>query len=146
MGKRDVNGLPGYENPPNLDFSKTDPVKPPQALQLLVKFEQTKLNYSSAERGGTVDAKNIDGDIKVNSVTLGANYWMTKHLRFSVNYIYSMFPDSAPVSPAIAGNPAQTSSQRALAPGNTLAKGVNDDARDTAHALHELLFRVAVAL
>jgi hypothetical protein len=32
-----------------------------------------------------------------------------------------------------------------MAPGNTLPVGVNDEARDGAHTLHELLFRWAVA-
>jgi hypothetical protein len=45
-----------------------------------------------------------------------------------------------------AGGPQQTRDNRALAPGNTLAPGVNDDARDHAHTLHEILTRFASAL
>lgn len=146
LGKRDINGVPGYGNPPRLDFSKADPVEPPQALQLLAKWEQVSLTYSSASRGGVPDPKNIDGDIKVNALSFGANYWATKHVRLSVNYVYDMFPDSAPVSPSAPGGPTQTKANRALAPGNTLAKGVNDGARDNAHSLHELLARFAIAL
>ena len=51
-----------------------------------------------------------------------------------------------PTKATVDGGPVQTSTQRALAPGNTLGAGVNDSARDGAHILHELLFRVAVAL
>jgi phosphate-selective porin len=145
LGNRDINGLPGVQNMPHVDFSKPDPVTPPRALQLLVKWEQIRLNYSSARHLGTPDKQNIDGDIKVDAFSLGANYWLTKHLRFTVNYVLNMFPDSAPVKASPAGGPAQSSTQRALAPANTLAAGVNDDARSNSHVLHEILARAAVA-
>lgn len=146
FGKRDINGVPGYGNPPRLDFSKPDPVVADRALQLLAKWEQLSLSYKSASRSGTPDPKNIDGDIKVNALSFGVNYWATKHVRFTLNYVLNMFPDSAPVSPSAAGGPQQTPDQRAQAPGNTLAKGVDDHARDNAHTLHEILARFAIAL
>lgn len=145
-GKRDINGMLGYENPSHLDFSKPDAADPPHALQFLVKWEQVKLRYASASRGGAVDPKGIDGDIKANAFSLGANYWFTKHVRFTTNYVLNHFPGSEPVKATAAEGPVQTADQRALAPGNTLAIGTNDKARDGAHVLHELLFRVAVAL
>ncbi len=145
-GKRDINGLLGYENLPHLDFSKPDPANPPHALQLLAKWEQLDLKYASASRGGAVDAKGIDGKIKVNAFSLGANYWYTKHIRLSANYVVNMFPGSEPTKATTTGGPTWSADQRALAPGNTLSTGVNDKARDGAHVLHELLFRVGVAL
>lgn len=145
MGKRDINGVPGYENPAHLDYKKPD-AAPARALQLLVKWEQLRLNYSSASRDGVADAKNIDGDIKADAFSVGANFWFSKHVRLSANYVLNMFPDSAPTKATTMGGPVQTSSNRAIAPGNTLAAGVNDDARDNAHVLHELLFRIAVAM
>jgi phosphate-selective porin len=145
LGNRDINGLPGVQNPPHLDFSKPDPATPPRALQLLAKWEQVRLNYSSARRVGTPDAQNIDGDIKVDAFSLGANYWLTKHLRFTINYVLNVFPDSAPVKASPAGGPAQTAANRALAPANTLAAGDDDDARSHGHTLHEILARAAVA-
>ncbi len=147
VGKRDINGVPGYQNPSHVDFSKPDSATPSRALQLLVKWEQLRLSYSSASRDGAVDSKNIDGDIKVDAFSLGANYWISKHIRLTANYVVNMFPDSAPASATVkGGQPVQSSSQRAIAPGNGLSAGVNNDARDNAHVLHELLFRVAVAL
>ena len=146
LGKRDINGVPGYGNPPRLDWSKTDPVVPEQALQLLAKWEQVSLAYASASRSGTADPKNVDGDIKANAVSFGVNYWATKHVRLSLNYVYTMFPDSAPTSASAPGGPVQTSTNRALAPGNTLGKGIDDGARDGAHDLHEILARFAIAL
>ncbi len=146
LGKRDLSGLPGYENMTHVDFSKPDAAVAPHALQLLAKWEQVHLSYDSASRAGSADVKNVDGDIKVNAFSLGVNYWATKHIRLSANYVLNVFPDSAPTSASAVGSPTQSSNNRALAPGNTLAKGVNDDARDNAHALHELLLRAAVAL
>ncbi len=146
LGKRDVNGLPGYENLPHVDFSKADPVDPPSSVQLLAKWEQVHLKYDSASVAGTKDTKNADGDIKVNALSLGVNYWATKHIRLTANYVLNMFPDSEPTSASQTGGPTQSSSNRAIAPGNTLAKGQNDDARDNAHVLHEFLLRAGVAL
>lgn len=130
MGGRDINGAMGYENPSHLDLKKPD-TTPKQALQLLLKFEQMDVQYIGADVSGT--AGGYDGHIKANVFEVGANYWLTKHLRFSVNYAANMFPDSA------------TADNKAVAPGNALAKGVNDDAKTNAHILHELLFRAAVA-
>jgi len=106
-------------------------------VQLLAKWEQVHLNYESASRAGTADAKNADGAIKVNAFSLGVNYWASKHIRLTANYVLDVFPDST------AGG---SSANRALAPGNTLAKGLNDGARAGAHSLHEFLLRAAVAL
>jgi len=145
LGKRDISGLPGYENMTHVDFSKPDN-RPANAVQLLAKWEQVLLKYDSASRSGAADTKNADGNIKVNAFSLGVNYWLSKHIRLSANYVLNMFPDSAPTSASSMGGPVQSSANRALAPGNTLAKGVNDDARDNAHTLHEFLLRAAVAL
>jgi phosphate-selective porin len=144
LGNRDINGLPGVQNMPHVDFKKPDPA-PERALQLLAKWEQVRLSYSSARRAGTADSNNVDGDIRVNAFSLGANYWLTKHLRVTVNYILNVFPDSAPVSASPKGGPVQTAWQRAQAPANTLVPGVNDNARSTGHVLHEALARFAVA-
>jgi hypothetical protein len=132
LGNRDINGVPGYGNPPRLDWSRADPVVPRQALQLLVKWEQLSLAYRSASRFGVVDAKNVDGQIRVNALSFGMNYWATRHVRLTLDYILDFFPDSAPVG-------TQTSSNRALSPGNSVG-------RPGAHTLNELVARFAIAL
>lgn len=146
VGRRDINGVPGYENPPRLDWNRTDPVVPDQALQLLAKWEQVSLTYQGSSRGGTPDVRNIDGDILVDALSFGANYWATRHVRLSLNYVIDVFPGSAPFRASAPGRPEQTSRNRAVAPANTLAPGVNDAARDSSHSLHEILARIAVAL
>lgn len=149
LGNRDINGKPGYENIPHVDFTKPDAVNPPHALQLLAKWEQVNLTYAGhSKQESAPDPKNVDGNIKVNAFSLGANYWYTKHIRLSVNYVANMFPGSAP-SKATSDTLTNvwSSDQRAQAPANKLAAGTADDvARNSANLLHELLFRVAVAL
>jgi phosphate-selective porin len=144
LGHRDINGQPGYENPSHIDFKKKDPEVPARALQLLAKWEQLNVTYSSASRSGSPNPA-TDGDIKVNAFSLGANYWATKHVRLTLNYVLNMFPDSAPCPASPPGCVKLSTTQRAVAPGNKLDPGVNDDARNTAHMSHELLARMAVA-
>ncbi len=146
FGPRDINGVPGYANPPRLDWTRSDPRTPRQSLQVIAKWEQVALRYESASRGGAADPNDIDGKIRVNAFSVGLNYWATKHVRLSLNYVYDQFPNSAPVKASGAGGPTQTSSNRAAAPGNTIAPGLDDRGRDHAHDLHELLARIAIAL
>jgi len=129
-GKRDINGMPGYENFTRVDFSKNDPADPPWAVQLLARWEMMSLNYKSASRAGTVDARNIDGDIVAHGLGLGANVWFTKHIRTSLNYRVDLFPDAGPGL-----------TNRAQAPNNR--QGAQSG---NAGELHELSFRLAVAL
>jgi phosphate-selective porin len=135
LGNRDINGQPGVSTPAHIDFRKKDPETPARSLQLLLKWEQINATYSSASRTNTANPA-TDGDIKVNAFSFGANYWATKHVRLTLNYVFNMYPDSVP-----GGNAAQ----RAIAPGNTLAAGINDDARVNAHVSHELAARLGVA-
>jgi len=135
-GNAYVNGIPGDQGPTRLDLGKKD-VPPASAVQLLIRWEQLHSEYLGSSRGGTTPS-GIEGNIRVNTLSLGANYWVGRNLRVSANYGLSHFPDSAPSS-------EWTSEQRAQAPGNTLAPGVNDSARSRANTLHELLARVQVA-
>ncbi len=143
LGDHDLLGYPSYQRPLHLDLRVAQ--KPPQhGLQALVRFEQMHLTYSGASRGGAVDPKTPNGDIDVLSVSLGVNYWATRHLRVSLNYGYYVFPGSEPTTASEAGGPVQTASQRAVAPGQNLSKGVDDSARDGAHDVHEISMRVGV--
>jgi phosphate-selective porin OprO and OprP len=138
FGQPFLTGSPGDRKPPRLKLKKPDPGVPPHGVEVALKWEQLRANYESASRSGEPDANNVDGDVKVDVASAGVNYWATRHMRVTVNYVLNMFPDSAPTSKA-------TSAQRALAPGNRLASGIDDDARDSAHTLHEVTARVAVA-
>jgi phosphate-selective porin len=143
LGDRQYVRRPGYYDPPHVDFTK--PLPPTRSsIELLAKFEQLHLVYSSAGRAGTPDSKSPDGDIDANVVSFGVNYWATRRVRVSIDYDLNMFPGSEPLTPSATGNPTQTSAQRAVAPAQQLVIGSNDSAREGAHTLNELTARVAV--
>jgi phosphate-selective porin len=144
-GKPFLTGNPGDQKPPTLDLTKPDPDTPPQAVELAVRWEQLSANYESAARSGAPDSRNVDGHIKANFLSAGVNYWASQHLRLTLNYALNMFPDSGPKSASSSGGSTWSEDNRAQAPGNQLAKAINDDARDDAHVLHEVMARVAVA-
>lgn len=102
------------------------------------------MTYTGNSRGGTLDPLTPDGDINVDTVEFGLNYWATKHLRVGINYSVFLFPSSAPTTATEAGGPVQGPGQRAVAPGQLLAKGVDDGARDNGHDVHEIQVRVGV--
>ena len=143
VGESSVIGYPNYGRPVHLDLSQ--PQRPwKSGLQALAKFEQMRLTYRSDSRGGVPDSRTPDGDIRVDAVALGLNYWLTRHLRVGANFTFYSFPDSAPVTRTSAAGPEQSSVQRAIAPGQLLARGVDDAARDSGHTLEELQVRVGI--
>jgi hypothetical protein len=143
LGSDDIIGYPSYGRPVHVDLAQPQR-KHTQGLQALVKFEQLRLDYSGASRGGTLDSKTPNGEINVDTVELGINYWATKHLRIGFNYDLNIFPDSEPVTPTSAGGPQQGPQQRAVAPAQLVAKGADDGARNSGHTLNELSVRVGV--
>ncbi len=143
VGSQDIIGYTSYGRPIHVDLSK--PQQPPEhGVQGVAKFEQMHLWYEGASRGGAPNSKTPNGDIQVDAVEFGVNYWATKHLRVGLNYAVYLFPDSAPVTPSSAGGPFQTSTQRAVAPGQLVASGADNSARDSSHTLHEISARVGV--
>jgi hypothetical protein len=143
VGSRDIIGFPSYGRPLHADLKA--PERPARhGLQAIARFEKLALAYAGATRGGALDPKTPNGDIEVNAVTVGMNYWATRHLRFGVNYGFYSFPDSAPVTASAQGGPVQTSNQRAAAPAQSLVPGADNDARDNGHTVHEIQARVGV--
>ncbi len=109
-GAINVNGLPGYENPPSPNLNHPDPSSPPQGVELLARFEDLQFTYSGGSRGGgSAPSQPWDGTYTVLAVDVGANYWATRHLRFSLDYMEYIFPgqSSNAVTPAADANRAQ---------------------------------------
>jgi phosphate-selective porin len=143
VGNQSVVGSPNYGRPVHLDPTQSQrPWK--TGVQALAKFEQLHLTYRGSSRSGNPDPQTADGDIDVDALALGVNYWLTRHLRVGINYTFYVFPDSAPVTSTTSGGPVQSAAQRAVSPGQLLAKGVDDTARDSGHTLNEVQFRVGV--
>jgi hypothetical protein len=144
LGNRKMIGFPSTAKPAHVDLDEPSSVVPSHALQALVKFEQLRLEYEGSSRGGVNDPGTPDGDIEVESFSVGLNYWATKHVRVTADYVTYLFPNSEPVSASTKGGPVQTSRNRAQAPAQSILVGSNDAARDGAHTLHEISMRVGV--
>ncbi len=173
FGPRDIPGLPGTFSMAHLDLKKKT-TETPSALYALVKWEQVSLRYdgysnsadttttgAAATRSNTANPAQgaYDGDIKVNALSIGLNYYLTKHLRLTGQWTTYMFPDSAPANwtgappdyATAAVCDAKACANRAAAPAQSLpsAGGTTPvsvlDARKDGHSLHELLFRAQVA-
>ena len=131
-------GLPGYENLPHVDCQQAGPSRPPHALQLLVKWEQLHLNYSAraAGRRGHEERRRRHQGQRVLARRELLGDASTSGPRSTTCSTCSRTRRRS--SGRTADSPAQTRRNRALAPGNTLGKGVNDDARDNAHDVHEI--------
>ncbi len=128
FGKPHLMGAPGRGiHPRTLDFAKQQSELPAQSLEVLLRMEALGATYDGASRGGQAAAGGgLDGDIKIGSLGLGVNYWATRHVRMSANWIAYQMQDSA-----------QGSTNRAVAPGNLVG-------RTDAHTLQELGVRVGV--
>ncbi len=99
IGDQEILGYPSYGRYPILHLDLTKAQQPPQhGLQVAARIDQLGLTYKGSSRGGSDDPKTPSGDINVTSVTLGVNYWATRHLRVSVNYGYYALPTHATLS------------------------------------------------
>jgi hypothetical protein len=169
IGKRDITGEPGFFRISRLAFKKPEakpagaapakPKGPDTAWRIRVRYDNVTAEYKGADESGAVAQRNVggappvgkaipwyDGDIKIHALQAGLDYFYTKHFGFRLNYGLYYTPDSAPATPqpgSIA--PVATEANRAAAPGNRLAAGLNDDARRGAHSIHELILRAQVA-
>jgi hypothetical protein len=143
FGDRDIIGPPSYGRPIHVDLTKPQK-RPQEGVEVLAKFEQLHLTYAGNSRGGALDSLTPNGNIDVDALGLGANYWATKHLRVGVNYSVFFFPNSEPVTPSSPGGPVQGPDQRAVAPGQLLVRGVDDGSRNSGHDIHEIQVRVGV--
>lgn len=103
----------------------------PYGLQVLLRAELMRMNYSGNERSGADRTPGslsaTTNNINVNAYQAAINYWATKHVRLTAEYTLYQFP----------GGP---SNNQALAPGRVVNVASN------AHLLNEVSFRVGLAL
>jgi hypothetical protein len=132
-GKPLVAGEPGNTaRPTHVNFDK--PVKVESGLELLAIVSGIDAVYSGAVREGVPDAKtpgstsNPAQDITVREYGVGMNYWYTRHVRLSVNYVAYHTPGSG------------SAENLAVVPGNVLPEEPKADA----HLLHELSTRIGI--
>ena len=94
-GTPGVNGRPGYQNPPDLKLNRPDPQTLPMGLQAVARFDAVNFHYNGGARQAGMGATSADGLYAVYAAEFGLNYWATKHVRFSVNYLQYFFPNQA---------------------------------------------------
>lgn len=161
IGKRDIFGEPGFFRISRMKFKKPAEAKPGDkpkgtdtAIRLRLRYDNVTAKYEGNKDSGSVAQRNIagapvawyDGDIKIHALQAGVDYFFSKHVGLRLNYGLYYTPDSAPSTPEPGSSaPVATNTQRAQAPGNRLAAGLDDDARRGAHSIHELILRAQVA-
>jgi len=136
FGKPFLAGIVGDQGTSRLQLDRDDASVASHGLEVAIKWEHLNAKYEGASRSGVADARNLDGSIRFYALSTGVNYWASRHLRASVNYVLNVFPDAS-----ASGSPEQ----RAKAPGNRIDAGVDDSVRESASTLHEVSMRLAVA-
>jgi hypothetical protein len=86
-----INGLAGMQVPPRL-YGDLKPPKTGTALQLVADYSHTYFNYSVPTEAGP---SKFVGNYGLNTVTLGVNYWMTRNIRLTGNFVHNTFLGNA---------------------------------------------------
>jgi len=87
---------PGKPRPRTMDLSNTgDGAPQKRGVEVLAIAAGINARYNGATRiDSTADAKTPSAPVTVYEFGLGAQYWHTKHTRFSLNYIVYNTPNS----------------------------------------------------
>lgn len=107
-----INGLAGMQNPPHL-FGKLSEGKTKDALQLVAEFDHIDAHYSADLQAGESDK--FVGDYGLNVAAFGVNYWYTKHIRLTGNFLYNMWDGVGPKPLATSPNSYEVTFRAALA-------------------------------
>ncbi len=100
LGDRSIIGFPGTAKPLHIDLTKPSTVVPGSGVEILAKWEHLAVDYEGASRSGSNDKKTPNGTTEVEAFSLGVNYWATKHVRVTANYVLNDFPNGS-ASPVI---------------------------------------------
>lgn len=87
-----INGLAGQQVPPRL-FGELKPGKTQDALQLVAQWDHIGFDYTADNDPSNKDA--LAGRYNVDIYGVGLNYWYTKHIRLTTDFLYDNFSGSA---------------------------------------------------
>lgn len=104
-----INGLGGMQNPPHL-MGVLKANKTEDALQFVAQVDHVDLEVTPDDVPATADA--LMGKRSIDSFGLGANYWYTKHVRFTADFFYNVF-GGASKTPRLSGQGAYELTLRA---------------------------------
>lgn len=131
LGDRFVNGDPGYWRPVTLNLA-AEREKPQRGLEIAALVGGINAEYQGASRGGEPDQNTpsaaTGSKIDVFQYGFALNYWYTRFIRASVNYVIYHTPGSG------------SASNLAAVPGNVL--GPTPSANEHVH--HELGTRIGI--
>src|SRR5262249_52952628 len=85
-----INGLGGMQTPPHIYGAGLKPGKTQDALQLVVQYDHVGFDYAAAD-GSTAAVDKLVGSYGLNTIGVGVNYWYTKHIRLTANFLYNTF-------------------------------------------------------
>lgn len=104
-----INGLGGQQLPPHL-IGALHENKTADALQLVAQVDHVDLEVTPDDVPGTADP--LLGKRTIDSLGVGANYWYTKHVRFTADFFYNLFGEASK-TPRLSGNGAYEITLRA---------------------------------
>lgn len=140
VGAAFIPGEPGISRPRHLDLNVKPPLRVPQGLEMIAIASGIHAKYAlrdATDESGkvivsTADAKTPTGDVTIYQLSLGANYWHSKHARVGVYYSAYVTPGSG------------SKDNRACVPDNLLKDAATQTKANQGHILHELSGRVAL--
>lgn len=86
-----INGQGGMQSPPRIFGPLPAPLLD-SALQLVAQVDHVGATYSV--RDGTADPR--AGDYNLDTLTVGTNYWATRHVRATGNLLFNRFGGTGP--------------------------------------------------
>src|SRR5262249_6619410 len=90
FGERFLRPEPGILDPRRIDPS--DPLRFRTGLELLAIVSGIDARYDGSSRGGSKSA--VSGSsVEIYEAGLGASVWLTRHVRFAVNYLAYLSPN-----------------------------------------------------
>lgn len=87
-----INGLGGMQNPAHL-FGALKANKTADALQLVAQYDHVDLEVTPDDVPSSADA--LMGKRTIDSLGVGANYWYTKHVRFTADFFYNLYGEAS---------------------------------------------------
>jgi hypothetical protein len=88
-----INGLAGMQLPPHVTGEDRS-AKTADALQLLVEYDHLGFVYAGDNGGATNAVDPLVGAYLLDVYSVGINYWFTKRVRVTGNFLYNVYSGS----------------------------------------------------
>ena len=78
------------QHPPSRLYGELKPGRTDPALQLVLGYDHVGSTYA-ADDGATNTVDRFEGDYGIDTFAVGVNYWYTKHVRVTGNFLFNVF-------------------------------------------------------